>query len=466
MKQSRPRTAAAPDRTDRRPADDGSALVITLMVMAVVAILVSALLAAVINNVSSSRRAVDAATALDAADAGVNQALAYLRFTGASNLDCSPTCTANPWGNKVTPQSVTMPGGTHQKYDVWIEPKPATNPTYYRIHSHGSSSTGSRDIEVDATLVAGMARLPLGVFARTIEGGGSATVTRESVFSTGCVYNRSKIAMGTSIDAAYGIRAGVHSAQIITDANGNTPTCSVGRKAIHRTSACDPQYPYDQDSIGGSLTSTGCSGALTAAPQYYAPRDLDGNGTTDVNGSWVRDAASLMKLFNISDKPLTDDQLDGLRTVARSQGNYWTNSSGWTAPNPATTPNAVMFFDLAQSDPGGTVNLNNVTGWGRAGNLAATSASCPKRSLLIVIDGGNAKMNSNISLAASLVLTSAAPYGVVTHANGTADFIGTIFGDHVNLVGNVDISLDPCFLKNLSPGLYSVEVRNYREIDR
>ena len=68
-----------------------------------------------------------------------------------------------------------------------------------------------------------------------------------------------------------------------------------------------------------------------------------------------------------------------------------------------------MFFDLAQSDPGGTVDLNDVTGWGRSGNLSATDAACPKRSLLIVIDGGNAKMNSNISLAASLVLTSAAP---------------------------------------------------------
>ena len=135
------------------------------------------------------------------------------------------------------------------EYQAWIEPKyRQTNrrgPCLLPDHSHGTSSTGSRAVQVDATLVAGMARLPLGVFARTIEGGGSATVTRESwVFSTGCVYNRSKIEMGTSIDAAYGIRAGVHSAQIITDANGNTPTCSVGNKAIHKDrAAATPPTP-------------------------------------------------------------------------------------------------------------------------------------------------------------------------------------------------------------------------------
>jgi hypothetical protein len=303
------------------------------------------------------------------------------------------------------------------------------------------------------------------VFARTIEGGGSASVTRESVFSTGCVYNRSKIEMGTSIDAAYDIRAAVHSARIITDSNGNTSTCPANdHKAIHRSGPCDSQYPYDQDTNGGPTTAP-CNGA-TAYPAYYAAKDLDGNGTTDVNGSYVRDAASLMKLFNITDQPFTPTQLDDLRNVARSQGTYRTTAAVGASPDPATTPHAVMFFDLLGSDPGGTVDLNDIVGWGRAKDLSATSGACPKRSLLIIIDGGNAKMNSNQQLAASLVLTSHAPYGVVTHANGTADFIGTIFADHVNLVGNFDTSLDKCFIANLSPGLYSIQVQNYREVDR
>jgi hypothetical protein len=275
--------------------------------------------------------------------------------------------------------------------------------------------------------------------------------------------------MGTSIDAAYNIRAAVHSASIITDGNGNNSTCPANdSKAIHRSSNCDPAFPYDQDSHSGtgSLASTACAEALTAAPKYYGSKDLDGNGTTDVNGSWVRDAASLMKLWNITNEPLSTDQIDDLRVVAKSQGNYWTSTTGWTSPNPTTTPDAVMFFDLAGASGNREVNLNDITGWGRNPVLDPSSPLCPKRSLLIIIADGNAMMNSNQQLAASLVLTGTAPYGQVTKANGTGNFIGTVFADHVNLVGNIDFSLDKCFTSNLPPGINSVEIQSYRELDR
>jgi hypothetical protein len=54
-------------------------------------------------------------------------------------------------------------------------------------------------------------------------------------------------------------------------------------------------------------------------------------------------------------------------------------------------------------------------------------------------------------LAASLFLTSPAPNGKVSKANGTSNFVGTIYADEVNLVGTTDLSLDSCFLANLSP---------------
>jgi hypothetical protein len=125
-----------------------------------------------------------------------------------------------------------------------------------------------------------------------------------------------------------------------------------------------------------------------------------------------------------------------------------------------------MFFDLTKTDLGGTVDLGDIVGFSRPTNTSESSADCSDKSLAIVIEGGNAKLNSNATMFGSLILTSPAPYGQVTKANGTANFIGTIFADNINLVGNVDLSLDACFLANLSPALLILSIGNYREIDR
>ena len=351
---------------------------------------------------------------------------------------------------------------------MWIEPIapfPTNNPGKYRVHSLGIAGNGVRAVEVDVALGTGTSSV-LGVFARSVDGGGSASVSRQSIFTSGCVYNRSHIEM-TGIDAAYNIPVGVHSAQYISTSNGNNQNCAVSNGAIHKNGVCNTSYPHDQDVQGGSLLSTACSGTQTGYPTYYAPRDLDGNTTIDVNGSWIRDDASLRRLFGISAQPFTTAQLDDLRATARRQGTYYTSASGWASPNPATNPHAVLYFDLAAANLGGTVDLNGISNsWGRPVNLEATSASCPDQSLIIVITGGNAKVNSNTSLAASLVLTSGAPYGQVVKANGTATFIGTIYADTVNLVGNFDVSLDKCFLASIGPSLLTSTVSEYAEIDR
>ena len=108
--------------------------------------------------------------------------------------------------------------------------------------------------------------------------------------------------------------------------------------------------------------------------------------------------------------------------------------------------------------------VKDVNGWGRDPD----PATCPAQSLLIVITGGDARLNGSSSMTANLVLTSEAPYGHVFKANGTARLIGTIYADTLDLTGNVDVSLDACFLQNLSPSLVDTtfSVTSYREIDR
>jgi Tfp pilus assembly protein PilX len=457
------------------PRDAGSAMVLTLMVMALTTALATTVAVVTINNLQSSWRAQQSAAALNSADAGIAQAMSYLRNSGVRGLRCSPSCTSNKWGNKGSPARVSAPGGTGQSYDVWIEtvtPYPENDPGTYRIHSAGVAA-GSASRPVTADVQVSTSEVPQGIFARTINGGGDASVARESIFSTGCVYNRSKIQMVEGeIDLAYGIPIAVHSSQVITDSNGTGQYCPTTNKPIHRTGnqnqtnlPCNATYPYDQDRLGGSLAGTGCESAQTSYPDFYGSQDLNGDGETDVHGSFIKDDATLFKLFGIRSPALDRAQLDLMRTIAQSQGNYWnySQSTKWSSPDEA---NAVMFFDLTETDPGGTVDLNNVTGFSRADNMSATDPACDSRSLIIVIEGGNVKLNSNQQLFASLFLTSSAPHGQVFKANGTSNFIGTIYADTVNLTGTANLSMDGCFLENVSPSLLDLRADGYREHDR
>jgi hypothetical protein len=100
------------------------------------------------------------------------------------------------------------------------------------------------------------------------------------------------------------------------------------------------------------------------------------------------------------------------------------------------------------------------------GTLSATSPLCVDASLLLVIVGGNAKINSNMDLAASIYLASGAPNGVLQKANGTVDHIGMLYADNIDFAGNLNVSLDGCYVANPPPALFSVTPGTYRELDR
>lgn len=450
------------------PRDAGAALLLTLFVTSLVMIVGTTILGVTVSNLRSARASQDAAAALDAADAGLSQALAHLRTFGVAALDCSPTCAAG-YGSSANPAEVVLDGPADQSYRVWIEkvaPLPAHNPGTYRVHATGYAGRGVRAIVADVVVGTRPVGLPLAVFARSVNGGGTASVTRESIISTGCVYSRSKILMeGT--DAAFGIPAAVHSSQYVSTSNGTNSDCGPSSGAIHKDGICNAAYPYDQDVQGGGPLTGACAGAA-GHPAYYGEKDYDLDGVAEAHGSRISDATSLRRLFGIPEKPFTEAQLDNLRDVARSQGQYYLGP-GYTAPNPSTTPHSVMFFDLtAGGNTGALVDLKDVTGWGRAPGLDEDSAACLPRSLLIIVVGGNVRLNGQASMVANIVLTSPAPNGHVSKANGTADLIGTIYADSVDLTGTIDVSLDECFVQNLSPSLIdtTLTVVDYREIDR
>ncbi|TIC78911.1 hypothetical protein [Nocardioides sp. GY 10127] len=471
-----------PSGTTCPPRDQGVALVITMMVAALVVVLGTTVLRVSVGNLSAADDSRDAAAALDAADAGVTQAIARMRSGGLGALACSPSCTSEPWGNSASPAGYDLggwapSGGTVQSFRAWIQPIlpwPANDPAVYRVHSTGRAGDGVRSIEVDVS-VRKNPDLPIAMFGRSVSGGGAYAVTRISVLSTGCVYRRDKISVISSIDPAYGIPAGVHSSQAITTANGNSTYCSDAvsgsgggkDRAIHAGGACAKVYPFDQDVRGGSLTGLSDCAAATGYPDFYGSVDTDGDGVADVIGSKITSEAALRALFGIGEDPFDSEELDDLRALARSQGTYYTSTSFGSGPSPTVQPHAVMFFDLlGTASEGGVVDLKDLsTAWNRPAD-----GTCPDRSLLIVVDGGNLRLNGNAGsspgLAASIVLTSRAPYGQVMKNNGTANLIGTIYADSLDLTGTGDVSLDECFMNNLSPALLRFSTGRYVEVDR
>ena len=53
----------------------------------------------------------------------------------------------------------------------------------------------------------------------------------------------------------------------------------------------------------------------------------------------------------------------------------------------------MTYFDLTKTDPGGVIELDDIEGFGRDAGLSATDAAC---SLIIVIEGGSARLNSEL----------------------------------------------------------------------
>lgn len=448
----RTREATHPGRCD----DSGAALLTVIAAIVLISALTATLAMVTTSNLVSARLTQQAGAALNASDAGIAQAVTYLRTTGAKRINrCSPACATEPWGNSTNPAVVTVPGAAGQSYRVWIEvlaPYPDYVPGRYRIHATGTAGgpagrTVTSDVEITPY------QFPMGIMANSVNGGGTADVHRESVFSTGCVYKRSKIDFD-GIDAYYNIPAAVHTSQIITDSQGSGQFCPSTKQPIHDTRQsggaknCNPLYPFDQDRNGGPLNGTTC---------YQA------HSSTYPLTSLIASDAELFSLYKMKQPVFSQSQLDQLKSIAVSQNNYYTTATGWTSP---TTADAVMYFDLTATDPGGLVDLNDLTGWSRSVPLAADDPACPARSLAIIIEGGNMRLNSNSVLFASVFLTSGDPYGQVFKANGTATYIGTLYSNGLDLTGTADFWLDKCFVSNVSPALTDVVTYNYREIDR
>lgn len=480
-----PVTSSPSPTPGSRSSDRGSGMILTLLVMALVVALGATATSVSIGNLRGSTSANQAGTALDAAEAGVAQAITHIRTYGTRKLRCNTTtCTSNAW-SPTNPVSADVAGGG--RWTAYIKPIPpntADLPGKFLIQSTGTAGgPAQRIIETEVTVAP--IDLPKAIFGRTINLVGNVNVQNMSVFSTGCIYKRDHLAFPdlnnglatADLDLAYGTPPGAHSSQIITESNGSGQFCSNTAKPIHNSllgalGICNTAYPYDQDRLGGAfllnllpipLLPSVCS-ALTGV-DAYKPRFVDGDNVPDVTGSFIRDDKALFASFGIKRPALTASEIEQLRVTAQAQGNYYETTNGWTPP---TDPHSVLFFDLENAGSNRTVDLNVLSTsplFARA-KLDATSPACLDASLLVVIVGGDAKLNSNTQLAASLYLGSGAPFGKLHKANGTSNHIGMMYADTLEMTGTLNVSLDTCYLENPPPSLFSVTPGTYRELDR
>ena len=445
----------------------GSALIITMLMIAVLTGLSLTVFALSVDNLGNARRDRQATAALANSEAGVSQAIAYVKLNGLGRLACAPNCgAANPWGESADdgdadPATVVTPG-SGERYEVWIQPISAMGPTTpgrYRVHSIGNAGTGpgSRRVEVDIQVAP--FEFPLAVYADSVKGGGDGAIHTASLFSKGCIFKRNLMEF-TGIDPVHNIPAAAHSAQYITDTQGAGANCnSTDTKNIHKPGQpCNAAYPYDQDLAGGPLDGTPC---FRPAGAPYPTTSLISTGD------------ALGQAFDFNLDGLTPAQLDLLRTAAQEQGFYFTNTTAVPAVLQDATasqnyPNPVLFYDLKGAAIGGQVDLNdfNAATYGRPVPLVATSASCTPRNVLVVVVNGNVKLNSNQTLVGSVFAMGPAPNGEVTRANGNSTLIGTVYARSINLTGTADIHLDDCFLQNLPGNLLSVKAETFREVDR
>lgn len=469
----------------RNRGDDGVALVTAVIFVAVASAMSASVAMVAINNNQNANRDRQAGGAQATAEAGVAEAISYIRANGIGQLTCmqpvatdvpNVDCSGNPaWSNSTNPQIVSADGtvgscvagqacyqvwiGTLRKYAPGIPPVPGL----FRIHSTGyydgdQLSRSARSVSVDVSVVP--SRFPLGIYANAWDNNGNSGISGESLFVAGDV--DIKCPLG-GFDYAYNIPAAIHAGGRITYGPGNK--CGVSGSP-HESAACNLDVPFDQDSDGGPLTSgDGCyhQGAVKFPPSTYP--------TTNVNypetSQFTPDA---MAQFGYQPSGLSSSDYEKLRGQAQTEGTYFTSASGdptaaLTALANAGVQSPVVFYDL----PSNASTIPTVSGitipayYGRPAGLSAADSHCSARSVTIVVLNGNFTTNGTGAgnpVPASIFV----PQGTYSGA-GNAAWIGTIFANNISIVGTQSLGSDQCFAMNPPGGALDVTQTSYRRVD-
>ncbi len=422
-----------------------------------------------VSNLKNSDRDRQAGAALGASDAGVAQAIEFVRNNGVNSLNCvdataNTTCTANPagWTSPTNPMLVPLASGatgctvTANCAKVWIGNVRAYSPPLvttgtYRIHSEGIYGGGpaARNVVVDIEVTPD--RFPIGVFGEQVTGNGGTSVVSESLFTRACV---SPLETGngngtrfTGIDPYWGIPSAPHSTTHLSTTN----SCGAGGY-VHKVGQPCSTYAalkYAQSGDGGPVSSGACYHSyLKANGGYYPENDSTFFGLAD------------LQRYGYRPRGLSDAQLSALRVRAQSQGLY-------NVPTGSIAAKIVAANTLGISQP--VVYYENVADVALsysdfpAGYFGrAPGEPCNNSIVTIVVEHGNLTFQGGNAtwLDAAIFV----PDGTFA-GNGGYNILGTLFANNLSLGGNQAFALDDCFVKSLPGPILAIHAVAFREDD-
>ncbi len=447
-----------------RGGDRGAAMILAITLLITLTAISATVATIGVSNIRNSDRDRQAGAALGASDAGVSQAIEYIRANGVGAITCPEsaptTCTGNPagWTSPTNPQLVPLTAGSSactvaNCAKVWIGAVFAFNPPSrrtgtYRIHSEGIYGGGPAARNVVVQLDVTPYHFPVGLFGGSLAGNGNTSVVNESVFTTGCVSPREdghgNGTRFTGTDSYWGIPAAAHSTSHVS-----TGVNCQASGYIHTPSAPCPNNPainFDQSGDGGGPLPPGSPCAVTAQ---------NGDGTTRQINTTFFGAADL-QAYGYQARGLTDIQYAALKARSKAQGLYNLSSGigSQITANSITQP--VVYFDNQSS-----VNLSvgDFPGFNRAPDGACTS-----KSVTIVVDGHGSLtfQGGNNTWIDAMMFVPEGSY----NGNGGPNILGTLWaqGD-VSLGGNQLYQLDHCFAANPPGPMLDLHVTSFREDD-
>jgi hypothetical protein len=475
--------------------EDGLGIVTVVFLAAVLTALIITAVAVTTSNMDNTRRDRQALSSLATSEAGVSQAVMYLRGGSLQKLDCmeplpgdppAGTCTSatQGWTSAANPKQVRVDGVAGacttgaNCFKVWIGtikpyvpncperriPSIGTCSGIYRIHSTGLADSGPSARAVDVDVQVTPYPFPIGVFAESFSGNGTPGIHSESVFTNGCIKNRqddSKNGSGFQfewdstnnrpvMDLVYDQPSAAHATGDISTSNNSCGSGSGGAPIHNTVQKCNATFPWDQSGSGGDLSGTPCNGLYKRADGSFYPTTSNFNSTD-------------LATYGYRPRGLTDAQYKALLSQAQSQGTYniatsAVSSTLTTLANAGIT-SPVLFWDnqdvaLKLSDFPDTFK--------RPLNQPAT---CTASSVTIVVSGSGNDLNySGGNTAPFLSASIFVPDGKIT-GQGGYNIIGTVFANEIDLGGNPDYYMDQCFASNPPGALLDVKATDWREAD-
>lgn len=463
-------------------ADDGAALVSVLYLLVALTAITTTVAVVATNDIISSGRDQQATAALATADAGVAQALQFIRANGVGELRClevdstptpvnacatTPTTPAERWSSPVRPQQVRLDGTagdcvTGQAcYRVWIsivrryDPALGAKVGTYRIHSTGYFGGGPGAKAVTVDFEATPTSFPVGVFGERLDGGGGTNFVNTSLFTRACVSPRqSGSGAGTrfeGLDKYWDQPSAAHSTDRISTANNCGATGE-----IHRTSACATgtgnALVNDRDSFGGPVAS--------GSPCWHTHRRADGSWYPD--GDTTAFTVTDLQRYGYRPGGLSDAEYESLRVKAQGLGLHNPTaaqlSAGLTAAATAGVSHPVVYYDngtplaLSSSDIPEAYARN-----------PTTAGACSPRALVVVVRRASVIYQGGNSVWRTMSVF--VPEGNFT-GNGGYNVVGTLFADSITMGGNQRWQMDDCFVTNMPGPILNLTTTAFREDDR